>query len=104
MDNTSTINDACQLINEALVKFREAQALFRICGIELCDYLCSNKIARYDDELSNVVIFAGINRLEELTGTKAVFPSGDLSRKRVMHNDIAFVQLGVARKSEYVFR
>ena len=106
------IDKACDLFNEANEKIIEAKRLMHLCGIEFCKGFKEGKVDAnlYD---SNLHVYSGIKKLEELTGSKSfftnhfIFGNPDLSRLNIKYKGLVFIQLGTEKTAtdrKFTFR
>ena len=102
------IDEACDLYHEAAQKLMQAQKLFRLCGIELCDSAnFTPDASKYNG--CNLQIFKGSKKLCDIVGVSSQFKKDSLdkidkSRCYTEYKGIMFVQCGCTEKTDYVFR
>lgn len=106
------IDKACDLFNEASEKIIEGKRLMHLCGIELCDGFREG-VAKAELYESNLHVYRGIKKLENLTGQESFFTNSlfngkpDLSRLNLKYKGLLFLQLGeekTATNKKFTFR
>ena len=105
------VNTSCELLSEAMEKFKEAERLLHLCGIDLCDSLMSHKVEWPNIHGCNVQIYKGIQALAEIIGKQEYFPidviteEPDKRRCKLDYHDIIFLQVAdESTETEYTFR
>ena len=112
IDKKAFIDEACNLLNEAISEIRKAEKLFKKCGIEFCDSIDIGDCPEWGNN-SNIQIYRGINKFEKIIGAKGYFRNDyitekpDTSRKYLDYKGLVFLQLGdekVSRQAKFHFR
>ena len=112
IDKKAFIDEACNLLNEAISEFRKAEKLFKKCGIEFCNSIDIRDCPEWGNN-SNIQIYRGINKFEKIIGAKGYFRNDYItekpatSRKYLDYKGLVFLQLGdekVSRQAKFHFR
>lgn len=102
------INEACELVKEGCKTLREAQKMFHLCGIEICNYMDIN--ASGNDWDSHIQIHRGIPKMEKIIGAKGYHPEDYLTgkpernRKLLKYQGLTFLQLATESESKFAFK
>lgn len=101
-EKIALIYSVCGLIKDAQKRLREADELFRKCGVQMCSTISFD--SPFDDSIQ---LFSGIAKLEKIIGTKAYFQESyitskpDKSRKFLDFNNITFMQISEPTGNRY---
>ena len=105
------LNEACALINEARIMMKKAMRLLNdVCGIDICDHLCSQDVKSYEKYANNIQIYSGISKLESISGESGAHPideftgERDLKHKYIEYKGLRFVQVGQPKADNYIYR
>ena len=104
------VNEACDLINEARENLRKARKMLHLCGIKTCDGVNEEDVEPWHLAGSNIQIYSGIRKFEDITGENAyhiedyLTEKVDKSRKFIRYKEIIFVQVASKETSKYSYR
>lgn len=104
------IDEACQLLKEATAAIKQARKQLHLCGIEMCDGLNAEPVQEWNEYGSNLQVYSGIKKLEQITGVIGYHPADaitekpDKSRRCVKYGGLVFLQVANAETSRYSYR
>ncbi len=98
--------EACDLLNEASETITKAKKLLHLCGIDMCQGFNEEPYEKKWGVYSNMQIYRGIKKFENITGISKFYEKDDLSGKEdtsrayIDYRGLRFVQLGDERTSK----
>lgn len=106
VEKVVTINEACNLFNEAVEKIRLAKKLCKKCGLTFCAGL--DETENKTIYSCNLQLYEGINQLAHITGAVAEHPQDwyrtDKGVLRLEYKGLVFLQIGSSEETTFNFK
>lgn len=108
IEKTVTINEACDLFNEAAEKIRAAKKMFKKCGIDFCGGFDEKEVADWEMYGYNLHVYTGIKKLSNMTGVVAEYPQNEFKTDRgymkMKYRGLVFLQKGSSKDTDFKFK